>query len=172
MKRQLQDPRCRIVLLSMLVAIGVLAALGGNANVSAEYSAENTMAEDLVYPSHWISGSIIVPIVPGWPFPCPRWPSVPPPPGVPTPQPRPTPTPGPATGLTYQVCPQIVNKVPAAIQQEALASPWKVYGYGQRLNPNVPYHPLWNPYKTWLTILDYGKPWNPCNPIVWKAGCP
>jgi hypothetical protein len=62
--------------------------------------------------------------------------------------------------------------VPSAIQQQAIASPWTAYGYGMRLNPNVPYHPLWNPYRTSLTLLDYGKPWSPCNPVVWKNGCP
>jgi len=93
-------------------------------------------------------------------------------PGTPAPAPRPTPTPGPATVLRYRVCPQIVNRVPQAVQQQALANPWQYYGYGMRQNPSVPYHPLWNPYRTWLAILDYGKPWSPCNPVVFKVGCP
>lgn len=122
-----------------------------------------------------ISQPIIIPHPPGWPlFPCygpgsMPWPT---PVGAPTAQPRPSPTPGPATGLAYRACPQLGRKVPPMVQQQAVSEPWQLYGYGMLQNPNVPYHPIWNPYRTWLSLLDYGKPWNPCNPIVLKAGCP
>jgi hypothetical protein len=104
--------------------------------------------------------------------PCPPDPLLPPPPGVPTPAPPPTPTPGPATGLQYKVCPQILTSVPAALQAMALAEPWRFRGYGELRNPNVPYHPMWNTYRTWLSVENMGVPYSRCNPVLWKSGCP
>jgi hypothetical protein len=96
-------------------------------------------------------------------------------PGLPLPTPPPTPPPVPGAGgpggLTYQACPQLTGRAPATVMQYALANPHAVSGYGLRRNPNVPGHP-WNPYRTWLSLTDYGKPWNACNTVVWKAGCP
>jgi hypothetical protein len=115
-----------------------------------------------------------------WPLPwwC-NWPTpVPPPvpPGVPTPVPPtpiPSPTPGgAASAATYELCPQIASKVPAAVQQQALAAPWTIYGYNLRRNPNVPAHPMWNPLRTYLGLMNFNKPYSICNPVVWKAGCP
>ena len=124
-----------------------------------------------------ISGTIYV-----WPYVMPwwcYWPTpLPPssPPGLPTPPPptpMPTPTPGgPGWGASYDVCPQIVNKVPKQVQDDALAQPWTIYGYGLRQNPNVPEHPLWNPLRTHLGIMNPNIPYHVCNPVVWKAGCP
>jgi hypothetical protein len=74
-------------------------------------------------------------------------------------------------GLTYQACPQLTGRAPAQLVQFALANPHAVQGYGLRRNPNVPSSPV-NPYRTWLTLVDMGKPWNKCNTVVWKAGCP
>jgi hypothetical protein len=125
---------------------------------------------------------IICPGCPPWPYPpcpgcpiilpCPPDPLMPPPPGVPTPLPPPTPTPGPASGLTYKACPQIAGRIPPALEQMALADPWKFRGYGQLRNPNVPQHPLWNTYRTWLSLENMNVPYHRCNPVVWKAGCP
>jgi hypothetical protein len=123
---------------------------------------------------------IICPTCPNpWPchgcpivLPCPPDPLLPPPPGQPTPLPPPTPTPGPATGLQYRVCPQLTTTVPAALQQLALAEPWRFRGYGELRNPNVPYHPMWNTYRTWLSLENIGMPYSRCNPVKWKAGCP
>jgi hypothetical protein len=124
-----------------------------------------------------ISGTVWV-----WPYPFPWWcywptPAAPSgPPGLPTPvppTPLPSPTPGgPGSGEKYEVCPQIVNKVPNQVQADALAQPWAVYGYGVRQNPNVPEHPLWNHYRTWLGIMNPNIPYNICTPVIWKAGCP
>lgn len=164
------------IMLAVAACVGIGGLLVGQGRANADGAAAEIDSARLLTASLTISGTYPNPVVPGWPggypFPCPPWPTPAPQPGMPTPPPMPTPTPGPATGLSYRVCPQIVNRVPAAVQQQALASPWTVYGYGMRLNRGVPEHPLWNPYRTWLTLLDYGKPWDPCNPVVWKAGCP
>jgi hypothetical protein len=115
-----------------------------------------------------------------FPYPCtyPPLPPPPPPPGVTvTPYPSPTPLPSPTPGgmastLPYRVCPQMASKIPAEVQQTALAQPWMVYGYNMRQNPNIPYHPLWNPYRSWLSLRDWVYPYGPCNTVVWKSGCP
>jgi len=129
------------------------------------------------YPPRPISGTVIV----GWPYPYPYWclfPNriAPPlPPGMPTPLP-PTPVPSPtpggaATAATYTVCPHIRNRVPLAVQQQALAQPWTVYGFNERHNPNVPGHPLWNTLRTELNLWNPNVPYSECNPVVWKSGC-
>jgi hypothetical protein len=69
------------------------------------------------------------------------------------------------------VCPQIVNRVPAVVQSTALASPERFNGWGMPLNPALPVSPA-NPLRTWLTMLDYGKPFSRANPVLWRAGCP
>lgn len=92
-------------------------------------------------------------------------------PALPLPTPPPTPVASGGAGLTYQACPQLTGRAPAQLVQFALANPHAVQGYGLRRNPNVPSSPV-NPYRTWLTLVDMGKPWNKCNTVVWKAGCP
>jgi hypothetical protein len=105
-------------------------------------------------------------------LPCPPDPLMPPPPGVPPPPPPPTPTPGPATGLQYRVCPQVTGRIPQALEQMAVTEPWKFRGYGELRNPNVPYHPMFNTYRTWLSLENMNVPYHRCNPVVWKSGCP
>lgn len=105
------------------------------------------------------------------------------PPGVPNPGatpgptatlvPMPSPTPGgAASAQTYRVCPQVSKAIPQGVQDAAVAEPWRVYGYGQKANPNIPFHPLWNPYRTWLSLRDPRQPYSVCNLPVWKSGCP
>jgi hypothetical protein len=130
------------------------------------------------------NGGIIIvcpgcPIYPGFPcnrcpiiFPCPPDPLLPPAPGMTPPPPPPTPTPGPAGLQTYRVCPQMTTAPPQAIQQMAIAEPYKFRGYGELRNPNVPYHPLFNTYRTWLSLTNFSVPYSRCNPAIWKAGCP
>jgi hypothetical protein len=122
-----------------------------------------------------ISRGIIVVPIPLW---C-NWPTpVPPPlpPGVATrvpPTPVPSPTPGGmASSVTYSICRNTASTVPLAVQQQALAEPWTIYGYNMRLNPNTPYHPLWNPLRTQLGLMNPNVAYHPCNPVVWKANCP
>lgn len=118
------------------------------------------------------------------PFPQPPVPPVPgatvastPAPGgtpvPPTPFPMPSPTAGGiASTLTYRVCPQMVTKIPQNIQDLALSEPWRYYGYDERQNPNTPYHPMWNSYRTWLSLRDSGQPYSSCNLPQWRNGCP
>lgn len=92
---------------------------------------------------------------------------------TPTLVPMPTPTPGgAATSVTYTVCPQIANVVPAELQALALAEPWRFYGYNQLRNPSVPYHPVWNTLRTHLALRDFALPYSRCNTVTWKASCP
>jgi len=133
---------------------------------------------------------------PGYPYPNPCYdpnfppfpgPPVPPPPGStpaptvppgataapPTPFPMPSPTPGGmASTLQYRVCPQVKGTIPQHIQDLATTEPWRYYGFGELRNPNVPYHPLWNGYRTWLSLRDTNQPYSPCNLPLWKSGCP
>lgn len=131
------------------------------------------------------------------PHPCPRLiirfpcgdpaagflPGEPVPPGLPNPgatagptatlRPMPSPTPGGAAAAqTYHVCPQLLKAIPQAVQDAALAEPWRVRGFNEKSNPNIPFHPLWNPYRTWLSLRDPRQPYSICNPPLWKAGCP
>ncbi|RIL08716.1 hypothetical protein DCC79_13090 [bacterium] len=101
----------------------------------------------------------------------------PPPPGgtavPPTPYPVPTPTPGGmAATLQYRVCPQVTKRIPQHIQDLATTEPWRYYGFGELRNPSVPYHPLFNTYRTWLSLRDTGQPYSACNLPLWKSGCP
>lgn len=88
-------------------------------------------------------------------------------------RPMPSPTPGGvAAAQTYKVCPQLLKAIPQAVQDAAVAEPWRVYGFNQKSNPNIPFHPLWNPYRTWLSLRDPRQPYSICNTPLWKAGCP
>lgn len=85
----------------------------------------------------------------------------------------PSPTPGGAAqALEYKVCPQKAMDIPQVIQDQAMAEPWTIYGYGMKRNPNVPEHPLWNSYRHWLSTRNQNQPYSVCNPAIWKAGCP
>lgn len=84
-----------------------------------------------------------------------------------------SPTPGgAAAALEYKVCPQKEFDIPKVIQDMAVAEPWTIYGYGLKRNPNVPYHPMWNSYRHWLSTQNQNMPYSICNPAIWKAGCP
>jgi hypothetical protein len=63
--------------------------------------------------------------------------------------------------------------VPSAAVSYALANPDKIRGWGLLFNPAVPFHPLFNPYRTCLTLTNPGVPYAPVfNDLVFKAGCP
>jgi len=116
-----------------------------------------------------------------WPYVLPWWcyfptPIAPTPAaGMPTavpPTPVPSPTPGGrATTATYNVCRRTIREVPPAVIAEALLEPWKIPGFGELRNRNIPYHYLWNPLRTELSLLNPNVPYGICNPVVWKAGC-
>jgi hypothetical protein len=94
--------------------------------------------------------------------------------GTPTPTawppwlPTPTPSPG---ELGPEVCPQILDRVPAAEIARAVSAPEHVSGWLAPANPTLPIGPF-NPPRHWLSIRDLGKPFGPANPLIWKAGCP
>ncbi len=69
------------------------------------------------------------------------------------------------------VCPQIANRVPAAVIAAALADPSTIGGWGLPRNPSLPPGPA-NPWRRWLSLRDLGKPFSPGNSVVWKSGCP
>ncbi len=88
-------------------------------------------------------------------------------------RPLPSPTPGGAAAAqTYKVCPQLLKAIPQSVQDAAVAEPWRVRGFNEKSNPNIPFHPLWNPYRTWLSLRDPRQPYSICNTPLWKAGCP
>ena len=67
---------------------------------------------------------------------------------------------------------QAVVAAIAALEQMAVTEPWKFRGYGALRNPNVPYHPMFNTYRVWLSLENMNVPYHRCNPVVWKSGCP
>jgi hypothetical protein len=194
-------PRTRWpALLVAVLAVALLGALAGTRGVGAQEPMPDAAAPapDWPYPGYPpypghppCPGCPIVYPCPGCPIyyshPCsyppgyPIPPNLPPNPGTPstplptsTPlPPAPTPTPGGrATGASYIVCPQVQSLVPLQVQQDALSAPWTIYGFDLTRNPNVPHHPFYNPLRTALTLRNPNVPWGPCNPVVWKAGCP
>lgn len=71
-----------------------------------------------------------------------------------------------------QVCPNITNRVPAAVINAALANEASVSGYGQLCNPNVP-PSQFNTLRKWLTLQNNGLPFHPVfNGVIWSCGCP
>ena len=145
-----------------------------------------------IIPIHYPRFPIIHPgfpiiIIPIYPYPHPCGPAgvvyPPPPPGLPTPigtpaarpplLPLPSPTPGGrAQSEQYRVCPQVKGLVPQDVQDLATGEPWRFNGYGELRNPGIPYHPLWNTYRTWLSLRDTAQPYSVCNLPLWKSGCP
>lgn len=87
---------------------------------------------------------------------------------TPTATPTVTPRPGPQPS---GVCPQMVTRIPAAVQATAFANPEQFDGWLKRQNPNRPAGPT-NPLRLWLSLRSIGKPYGPYNGAVWKAGCP
>lgn len=101
--------------------------------------------------------------------------------------PRPTITPTPTSTFTpTPLVPRAPDGVemkscgylgsPSATVRQAAQAAWQnykeVYGYGLRCNPNIPYHILYNPYKTTLELLNPNVAYNArTNPFRWKCGC-
>ncbi len=92
------------------------------------------------------------------------------PPHTPTPSATPTLTPRPGPQPSG-VCPQMLTRIPSAVQATALANPAQFDGWLKRANPNRPADPT-NPLRLWLSLRSAGKPFGPYNGAVWKAGCP
>lgn len=70
------------------------------------------------------------------------------------------------------VCPQTADRIPPAVQDDAMANPERYGGWGLPRNPNLPPSRA-NPWRTWLSLRNAGLPYSPMgNPPVWKAGCP
>ena len=66
----------------------------------------------------------------------------------------------------------LAGRAPTAAIAAALADPGRVYGWGMPRNPNIPYHPIFNPYRTCLQLRNMGVPYHPVfNPLVFTAGC-
>jgi hypothetical protein len=62
--------------------------------------------------------------------------------------------------------------VPAAVISAALANPDQVGGWGKLRNPNIPHHPIYNPYRTCLVLRNPAVHWHPrFNPVIFAAGC-
>jgi hypothetical protein len=89
---------------------------------------------------------------------------------TPPPTPSPDPRPGGPAGLVYRPCPRLAARVPASVLQYALANPHAIRGYGELRNPAIPANP-YNKYRTWLSLVDWGKPYSRCNSVAWTAGC-
>jgi hypothetical protein len=62
--------------------------------------------------------------------------------------------------------------VPRVILDRAVADPAGVDGWGQRRNPGVPFHVLYNPCRTCLTVRNPNVPFHPVyNALTWSASC-
>jgi hypothetical protein len=95
--------------------------------------------------------------------------------GAPTPTSGPTPEPpGPTEPAepTVSPCPDLDNRVPAAVIHRALENPLRVPGYNQPADPTAPPGPG-NPRRMMLGIRNPRLPWHPLyNELVFKASCP
>ena len=110
-------------------------------------------------------------------------PEVVPPTRTPAPQPSSTPFPRRAPSPTAtrppgasepvaHICPQILQLVPRAVLDAALANPERIEGWNQLQNPSVPPGPL-NLRRVWLTIRSMGVPFDMLfNPVIYRASCP
>jgi hypothetical protein len=75
--------------------------------------------------------------------------------------------------LTPVVCDVIRGRVPDEAVEKAVEHPEEISGWGELANPNVPYHPVQNTYRTSLTLQNRNVPFHPLNnSLVYKAGCP
>jgi hypothetical protein len=93
-------------------------------------------------------------------------------PALPPPAPSATPVSPTPVPPGVNVCPQIVNKVPASAISAAIANPRRVSGYNQPLDPGKPVG-MFNPPRMWLSIHSYHKPFHPLfNSLEFKIGCP
>jgi len=68
------------------------------------------------------------------------------------------------------VCPNL--RVPQADIEAALADPERISGWGELCNPNVPYHPISNGYRTALRLRNPNLGYHPVfNSLVFGCGC-
>lgn len=110
------------------------------------------------------TGPVVTPTTPGGTTAVPTTPG-----GTKTTTPPPTvpPTPG------AEACPGLETKAPAAAINAAIANAQQVSGYGMACNPNVPWNPVVNPYRSHLSLRNVNLPYHPVyNGFVWKCGCP
>lgn len=71
-----------------------------------------------------------------------------------------------------KVCPQLRGKAPDSVIATAMADPARVMGYRLAVDPSKPVS-AWNPERTWLSLHDYGKPYERLsNGVEFKGGCP
>jgi hypothetical protein len=100
--------------------------------------------------------------------------ATPPPVSTATPLPLPTATPAGAGGPgAPEVDPRVVGRVPVAAVNAALADPSRVRGWGVPRNRNLPWHPVFNPFRTCLSLRNPASPYHPLfNGLEFKAGCP
>jgi hypothetical protein len=77
-----------------------------------------------------------------------------------------------ATPVLANVCPFILDRVPLASINLALAQPDRINGYQTLCFPNRPPSPT-NGLRTWLSIRNISVRYHPLhNPLVFKCGCP
>jgi hypothetical protein len=70
------------------------------------------------------------------------------------------------------VCPRTLGVVPKVAIDRALVDPASVDGWGQRRNPGVPFHAIFNPCRTCLTVRSASVAYHPVyNGLVWSASC-
>ncbi len=67
-------------------------------------------------------------------------------------------------------CPNL--RAPATVVRAALADPAAVAGWGQLCNPNAPFHPVNNGYRTSLGLRNPNEPYDVLgNPPEYRCGC-
>lgn len=82
-----------------------------------------------------------------------------------------TPAPKPTVNNVPEICEAIKSRVPAAVINDAIASPDKVAGHGMACNPNLPVGSN-NPLRRYLGLRNPASPFHPIfNSVVWKCGC-
>lgn len=90
---------------------------------------------------------------------------------TPTPMPPYPPPSGGGPGIPIEDT-RLGGRVPSADVAAALANPDQIAGWGVPRNPNIPYNPYLNPYRTCLTLRNLAVPYHPTyNKLVYKAGC-
>ncbi|MEO8082184.1 MAG: vWA domain-containing protein [Ardenticatenales bacterium] len=83
---------------------------------------------------------------------------------------RPTATPAPGIGDAAP-CPRLMNRLPRAAIDAALADPTRVGGWGVPCRVGQPVGPM-NPLRRWLDLRNANLPWHPVfNGVVFKCGC-
>jgi hypothetical protein len=93
-------------------------------------------------------------------------------PATATPPPTATATPEPVTPdePVPVRCPNL--RAPEEVIQAALGNPAAVKGWGMLCNPNVPFDPINNRWRTSLSLENPGAPYNPLtNALEYKCGC-